>query len=183
MEQEDLRMGKLNKLINWFYTTRLGNLYFEFLLWRDRQNDRASLRYLTPKEIQQIVRQYSILGEGVKEVKGKVNKLVESRTKEEYDKVLREIEDMVSLAERDTEDPKAQFVTFLKSRMDLTPSDIKSVTDRAKMVERRINDMKELQDHKVKRDLIKSIRKAKKDNNLELADKLEQEFKEKYGRA
>ncbi len=170
-------MGRINKLVNWFYTTWVGNLYFEFLLWRDRQNDRASLRYLTPKEIQQIVRQYSILGEGVKEVKGKVNKLVESRTKDEYDKVLREIEDMVSLAERDTNDPKAQFTTFLRSKMDLTPTDIKNVTDRAKMVDRRIKDMKELQEHKVKRDKLRLARKFRKEGKLEEAAEVEKEFK------
>ena len=63
----------MNKLINWFYTTRLGGLYFDFLLWSDRRKERKQLRYLTPKEIAQVVRQYSLIREGVKEVKSKVH--------------------------------------------------------------------------------------------------------------
>lgn len=102
----------MNKLVNWFYSTWLGGLYFELLLWLDRRNEKKQLRYLTPKEMAQIVRQYSILGEGVKEIKSKVNTLIQSRNKEEYDKVLKEIDDMVVLAELKPDDPKAQMNTL-----------------------------------------------------------------------
>lgn len=171
----------MNRLVNWFYTTWLGNLYFEFLLWLDRVNSRQETRYLTPKEVAQIVRQYSLLGEGVKEVKHKVNSLIASRTKEEYDTVLKEIEDMVTLAERKSDDPKAQFSNFLKSKMDFSNSDIKTVTDRAKMVDKRINDMYELQKDKLKRQKLRDIRQAQKEGNVELAKQLKQEFEEDYG--
>lgn len=171
----------MNRIINWFYTTWLGNLYFELLLWLDRRNERKNLRYLTPKEMAQIVRQYSLLGEGVKEVKHKVNTLISSRTKEEYDKVLKEIDDMVTLAERQANDPKAQFATFLKSNMDFSNSDIKNTTDRAKMVDKRIKDMYELQADKVKRQKLRDIRQAQKEGNIELVKILKQEFEENYG--
>lgn len=177
-------MGKVvSKITNWFYTTWLGDLYFRFLLWRDEHNERNKIRYLTPKEMAQVIRQYSILGEGVKEMKSKVNTLVQSKNKDEYDKVLKEIEDMVTLAEREANDPKAQFVNFLKSNMDLSNSDIKTVTDRAKMVNKRINDMYELQADKLKRQLLRNIRKAEQEGNEDLAAKLKTEFKEKYGAA
>jgi hypothetical protein len=171
----------VSKITNWFYTTWLGDLYFRFLLWRDEQNERNKIKYLTPKEMAQVIRQYSILGEGVKEMKSKVNTLIQSKNKDEYDRVLKEIEDMVTLAEREANDPKSQFVHFLKSGMDLSNSDIKSVTDRAKMVDKRINHMYELQSDKVKRQLLRDIRKAEQDGNEELVVKLKTEFKDKYG--
>ena len=97
--------------------------------------------------------------------------------------LLKEIEDMVTLAEREANDPKAQFVNFLKSNLDLSNSDIKTVTDRAKMVNKRINDMYELQADKLKRQLLRNIRKAEQEGNEDLAAKLKTEFKEKYGAA
>lgn len=171
----------MNRIVDWFYTTWLGGLYFELLLWLDRRNDRKQLRYLTPKEMAQIVRQYSLLGEGVKEVKHKVNTLISSRTKDEYDKVLKEIDDMVTLAERDANHPTAQFNEFLKSKMDFSNSDIKNTTDRAKMVSKRINDMYELQDDKVKRQLLREIRKATQSGDQDKVAQLQMEFNNKYG--
>lgn len=170
-----------NKIFNWFYSTWFGDLYFRFLLWKDEQEQKNSIRYLTPKEMAQVIRQYSILGEGVKEMKIKVNSLICSKNKEEYDKVLKQIEDMVTLAERDNNDPKAQFANFLRSKMDLSNSDIKTTTDRAKMVNKRINDMYELQDDKLKRKLLRDIRKAEQSNDEKLVEELKTKFKEKYG--
>lgn len=172
----------MNKLINWFYTTRLGGLYFDFLLWSDRRKERKQLRYLTPKEIAQVVRQYSLIGEGVKEVKSKVHTLVQSRTKEEYEKTLSEINDIVLLAERAENAPQSQVTNFLKSNMDFSNSDIKSTTDRAKMVEKRIGDMYELQEDRLKRAALRAIRTANKQGNTELASKLQEEWMNKYGR-
>jgi ribosomal protein L17 len=137
---------------------------------------------LTPKEMAQVIRQYSLIGEGVKEVKHKVHALVQSRTKEEYEKTLSEIQDMVTLAERDANAPQSQVTSFLKSNMDFSNSDIKSTTDRAKMVEKRINDMYELQEDKLKRTALRQIRQANKEGNTELANKLQEEWMKKYGR-
>lgn len=173
-----------SKLLNWFYTTPLGNLYFEFLLWKDRRNSRSELRYLSPKEVSQIIRQYSLMAEGVKEVKKKVNELVSTKSANEYNKVLSEIEDMVQLAERDPESPQAKFASVLRQMGDYKKvKDIESVTDRAKMIDKRIQDMYELQAHVERRTLLREIRKAKKNGNIEQVTKLEQEWKQKYGRS
>ena len=171
----------MSRILNWFYTTWLGNVYFDLLLWIDRRNEKKRIRYLTPKEMAQIVRQYSLLGEGVKEVKHKVNTLISSKTKDEYDKVLKEIDDMVTLAERAANDPKAQFASFLKSNMDFSNSDIKNTTDRAKMVDKRIKDMYELQDDKLKRQLLREIRKATQAGDQDKVVQLQTEFNNKYG--
>jgi hypothetical protein len=172
----------MNKLLNWFYTTWLGNVYFDLLLWLDRRKDRKQLQYMTPKEIAQVVRQYSMLGEGVKEIKSKVNVLVGSKTKEEYDKTLKELDNLVCLAQREESSPQAQYTNILKSGMDFSNSDIKNQTDRAKMVEKRIGDMYELQADKQRRSVIRQIRQAHKQGNTELAIKLQKEWDSKYGR-
>ncbi len=172
----------MNRLIDWFYTTRLGGWYFDFLLWYDRRKERKQIRYLTPKEIAQVVRQYSLIGEGVKEVKSKVHTLVQSRTKEEYEKTLSEINDMVLLAERPKDGPQSEVTNFLKSNMDFSNSDIKNTTDRAKMIEKRIGDTYELQEDKLKRAALRAIRTANKQGNTELASKLQEEWMNKYGR-
>lgn len=173
----------IQNLINWFYTTWLGNLYFDYLLWKDRQDDRKSLRYLSPKEVQQIIRQYSLMSEGVREVKRKVNDLVKSKTVEEYHQTLGQIENMIKLAERDPDSPQAKFAEALRSFGDLNKvKDIETVTDRARMVDKRIKDYKELHSHIEKRQLLRNIRKAKSEGNKELVTKLEQEFYEQYGK-
>lgn len=172
----------MNRVINWLYTTWLGGVYFDFLLWLDRRKEKKRLRYLTPKEVAQVVRQYSLVGEGVKEVKSKIHTLVQSRTKEEYEKTLSEINDMVALAERGANAPQSQVTNFLKSNMDFSNSDIKTTTDRAKMVEKRISDMYELQEDRLKRVALRAIRTANKQGNTELANKLQEEWMNKYGR-
>lgn len=171
----------MNKLINWLYTTWLGNLYFETLLWLDRRDEKKNLRLLSPKEASQIIKQYSLLGDGVKEIKDKVNSLIATKTKEEYNKILKEIDNIISLAERQANDPKSQFVNFLKSNVDFSNKDIKNTTDRAKMVNKRINDMYELQEDKLKRQLIREIRKANQEGDKIKLSQLQMEFKEKYG--
>jgi hypothetical protein len=170
----------INKIKYLFYTSVLGNLYFKYLLWSDRRKDRKRLRYLTPKEIQSVLREYSLIGEGVKEIKDKINSLVESKTPQEYNQVLQEIEDLAVLATRDIKDPKAQFANLLRSKMDLSNVQIKNDTDFAKMIDSRIKDMYNLQEYRAKRQLLRDYKKAKLEGNLELAAKLKSELEEKH---
>lgn len=167
-----------NKVINWFYTTWLSNLYFKLLLWLDRKNDK---KYLSPKEVSQIIREYSLLDEGVKEMKTRINLLVVSKTKEDYNRILKELEDMIPLAEKIEGNSKYEYIKNLKSKMDFSNVDIKNDTDRARMIERRIEDMKELQDDLNKRKLLRDLREAEKEGNTETINKLKEELKEKYG--
>ena len=145
-------------LKNWFYTTKLGEYYFEFLLWLDRRNDRP--RYLTPKEVAQVIRQYSLLNEGVGAVKQHVNSLIRAKNKEEYDSALKHIEDLAPLAKRQGDVAREQYANFLREVcVKKGEIDIATDTDRAKMVEQRINDYKELQAHIEKRNAIRAARK------------------------
>lgn len=173
----------MKKLIDWFWTTKLGGLYFEFLLWLDHKKEMDNVKYLTPKEVAQITRQYTLVDKGVTEVKRNVNKLLTAKTAEEYDKALSSIEDLTSFATREPNSPEAKFAQMLRAmKVKKGNKDIVTHTDRAKMIQGRIEDYKELQEHVVKRKLLRQIREAKKQNDEESLHKLEEQWRNKYGR-
>lgn len=168
------------KFLNWYYSTALGGQHLEFLLWLDRRTSKP--KYLTPKEVQQIVRQYSLLDNGVKEVKNKINNLVKARTKEEYRATLSDIENLIDLAQKDTNSAEGQFANFLQQTVVRKGGqDITSATDRAKMIETKIQAVYELRDHIVMRNKLREIRKLRTEGKNEEADKLFQEWNKIYG--
>lgn len=173
----------MKKVFGWFYGTALGGLYFQLLLWVDRKIDKPS-KYLTPKEMAQIVKQYSLINDGVNEVKKKVNKLINSNSKEEYHLTLSEIEDMMNLAQRDNDSPQANFSKILRDvYIKKSNQDIVTHTDMAKMIDQRIEDHKEMWEHQQKRQLMREIRKAELSGDKQSLEKLRTEFKSKYGRS
>lgn len=171
----------MNKLVNWFYTTKLGEIYFDILLWLDRKFDKPN--YLDGKQVTQIIREYSLLSEGVTSIKRNVNELVRAKSKEEYDTILKSIEDLTKYAERDANSPQASFVKVLRDTYVKRGSkDIETALDHAKMIESRIEDYKELQAYNEKRQLQKKIREAAKLGNTLEENKLKEEWNKRYGR-
>lgn len=170
----------MNKILNWFYRTKLGELYFMILLWLDRRPSKKV--YLTPREAAQIIKESSKVTEGLTTVKRKVNELVKSKNKEEYNSVLKELEDIVKLGEANDPD-RAKFIDILKQTYVKKGNiDIANNLDKARMLDQKINDMYALQAHIIKRNLLRSIRKQRKEGNEQKAKELEQEFIKKYGR-
>lgn len=173
----------MNKLLNWLYGSFIGGFYFEYLLWLDRKSNQ-SVKYLSPKEMAQIVKESSKLYEGVQVVKKKVNELVSSRTKEEYHKILCEIEDLTKLAHNDSDLERQKFSRMLRDvYVKKNDRDIVSHTDMAKMIDQRIQDHSEMWYANQKRHLLREIRQANKCGDMELAEKLVSEYKSKYGRS
>lgn len=169
------------KFLGWFYGTFLGGLFFEFLLWVDSK--KAPKQFLTYKEVAQVIREYSLVSEGMNRVKRKVNQLIVSKSADEYNKILSDIEDMLDLAEDDTNSEKAILVNALRQvSVKKGNKDITTLTERAKMVDQRINDMYELQNHVAKRQLLREIRRLRTEGNNEKADELKKEYDTKYGR-
>lgn len=173
------------KFLNWYYSSTLGGWHLEFLLWWDRKNPEPT--YLNFREVQQIIRQYSLLDRGVTEMKMKVNTLVRAKTKEEYHQTLNEIENLIDLAQRDPNSPEAKFAALLKQTAGRKNSlgqeqDVMTATDRAKMIDKKIQNVYELQDHVVMRTMLRNIRKLRTEGKTEEADKLFKEWNEKYGR-
>lgn len=164
----------------WFYTTFLGELYFRYLLWQDHRKFKKDIKNLN-LSVQQVLinRQSELYRQGIKKIKNKVNNLVASKTPEEYDRVLKELGDLTSLSVSDKLDPgvNALYQAYVKK-----DSDIKTDTDMARMVEERIQHHKERWKFQEEKQLVRQIRKAKQEQNLELVQQLEQKWKEDYGR-
>lgn len=171
-----------NTLLNWFYGTYFGGLYFEFLLWLDRHLDKPT-RYLTPKEMATIVKESSKINDGVLLIKNKVNSLVHTRSKEEYHRVLSEIVDLTDLAEQQNPEV-ARFNNMLRQfYVKKGSKDINNHTELAKAIEQRIQDTKELWEHQEKRNLLRNIRKASISGDDQALKKLQEEFNNKYGKS
>jgi len=183
----------LSKLFNWFSGTWLGGLYFEFLLWLDSIQgtdvDAGPLfgnrSFSANREVARAVLELRQIAyrEGVGNIKHKVNGLVSARTKEEYHKVLGEIEDLMEFA-KETDPKKIEMIRILRQAVIFTGGkDIITHTDRAKMVDKRIGHFKELHSHMESRTLLRAIRKAESERNSELAAKLKKEWEEKYAKS
>lgn len=175
-------MNKWYRLRNWVYSTWIGDLYLSFLIWKDAKVDNGP-RFLTPGEAAQIIREYSLLTQGVTKAKKTVNALVASKSKEEYHKVLSELNDMIDLSDYDENDhSRRQFGNVIREiSVKKGNQDIVTPQDKLNMINQRIEDYKELHAHQAKRNLMRQLRKARQENNQELTKQLETELREKYG--
>lgn len=171
----------LNRIKQWFWGTWLGGKYLEFLLWLDDQNE--SQPVISHKEVQQIViqAQQMLYTEGIRNIKKKVNGIVTARTKEEYDAKLKELEDLMPLAEGEKGELSKLKSALLAAHV-RHGKDIKTDSDHARMINKRIGDYQELREANEKRRLIRDIRRHRKLGNDSVADQLEQEFKKRYAR-
>ena len=82
---EDTSMKE--KIIKWFFHTKIGGLYLEFLLWWDYKfGDDAPFRSAPDFTVAQIVRNAQVLAyaRGIKKLKVKINNLAFTKDKEEY---------------------------------------------------------------------------------------------------
>lgn len=173
------------KLQDWYFSTYLGGKHLELLLWWDSKNPTST--YLSTRETNQIIRKYSLIDRGVTEMKQKVNALVQARSKEEYHSKLKEIENLIDLAQRDPNSAEGKFAEFLKQTVARknklgNEQDVITATDRARMIDTKIKAVYELQDHKVMREQLRKIRNLRTEGKNEEADKLFKEWNAKYGR-
>ena len=152
----------MNRFLTWFYCTTVGGLYFDFLLWVDRVKFRREnkKKYLNPATKNIVMQMQKIkIAQGVGNIKRKVGELTASSTKEEYEKVLDELKELMPLAEDNRPELKKMKKALYEVWVFKGGKDIRSTTDRAKMVDRRIQHYKELHEHKIKREEIRKQRK------------------------
>lgn len=181
-----------NRVFNWFCSTWLGGKYFELLLWIDSlqgSNDNIDVIFGS-SSIRSNVKAYKAVlelkeiayREGVSKIKYEINRLVKSKSTEEYHNVLKNIENLMDLA-KETDPKKLELMKILRETSIFTGGkDIKTHTDRAKMVQKRIEDFKELHSHIESRKLMRDIRQAERNGNKELAESLLKQWREKYGK-
>lgn len=188
-------MNLLTKLVRSIKSWFIGK-YLEFLLWLDDfgvgsgsgggSSDPLGLGFLGGgnAELTKVVVSMQQLAyrEGIGNIKRQINSLVKAKTKEEYDAVLKEVGDLVTLAKVPNKQldilKQSMYSVYVKTG----GKDVKNDTDKAKMIEQRIDDFKELQEHKLQRELRRKIRQAKVAGDIELANSLQKEWQEKYGK-
>lgn len=166
----------VDKIIRMFYTSYLGNLYFNFLIWWDYyKSKRKPIGYSSSAHRIVISATKAAYEQGLRQVKTKVVQAAQA-VDGNYDKALHQIGDVIQLSEKDHK-PE---IEILKKMHVKNGQDVKNDTDKAKMIDQRIQDYKELHRFKEERLILRQIRKAKTEGNLELADKLTKEWQDKY---
>jgi hypothetical protein len=149
----------IDKIKHLFYTSYLGLIYFNILLWWDKKKfDKELAR--RPSNIATKIAYNAVkasYNEGISKIKGEVAKLIQSRSKDEYERVLNNINDMLSLAQSE----RKEEIESLKKVYLYKDKDIQNDTDKARMINSRINDYKDLHKHIEKRN---KLRKERKNN-------------------
>jgi hypothetical protein len=152
-------------------------LKFKYYLWRQERelNKEFSRTVLTDKTNFQLVQdsiKYSY-AEGIAQIKKKINNQAQIAG---HVKAVENTQDIVSLAEYEDEQRKSVIDTLKKSYVFTRekPQD--------KMVADRINQYYELQKFNEERELIKAIKKARKEGNEVLANELERDWTTRYKR-
>ena len=170
------------KITNWLWSTWIGDLYFKYLIWIDAKADKLP-RYLSPKELATIVKEHSMLYEGVAQVKRKVNSLITTRTSSEYNRVLSSVDNLVDLAKNEKDDGKAVLAAITHEiAVKKGNRDIVTPQDKLNMINQRIEDYKELHAHIEKRNLYRALRKAATAGDKEKVAELQKTIQEKYGK-
>lgn len=171
----------LEMFLDIFYKSFLGELYLRFLLWID------SIKLKKRKKNYNITNNPVVLRDSLKIkydesvglIKKKIKELSESNTKEDLEKTLSNLDDLVKFAEKE----QNEMIENLKEVYVYKEKDIKTDTDKAKMLEKRINHYEQLKKGKEKRELNKAIRLATRKGDTGRVEKLTQEWKVKYGKS
>jgi hypothetical protein len=161
--------AQYSKLLDLYYQYKL-----EKLIDKELYIGRYAMEY--PHYEDETQRKYA---EGLFEVKRKINSLVNAKTKEEYNKVLLEVKEIIPLAREETKEQKA-IRKALERVYVRYGADVKSEADKSRMILERIHHFEELRVYKEERVLISKIKAAKKLGQEDIAKTLEKEWKEKY---
>jgi len=172
----------MKKIINWFVDN-----YVLIKFWVDQnvleKDLDKELQYYTSRPNQIIFesdtqRKYS---EGLSTVKQKINQVSKRGSKEDYMDALGSMRELIALANNETVSQRMLRKTLERMYVHYG-SDMKSKQDKVEMIDTRIEHYEELRKYNVERCLRKDIKKARKDGNEELALKLENDWREQYGK-
>ena len=170
------------RLENWLWSTWVGDLYFRYLAWLDRKGEKP-LKFYSPKELATIIKEHSLMRDGVNEVKHQVNELVTTRSASEYHRVLSKTDNIIDFAKNNKGDGRSELAKVVRE-ISVKKGNIDIVTpqDRLNMINQRIEDMYELHAHIEKRNLLRALRKASNEGDKEKVAELQKTIQEKYGK-
>lgn len=163
------------KIRQWYLEKKIELLFW----WNQRKLERQldlELRPFAHNEGHEIYqddteRKYA---EGIALVKNKINSMT-NKEPWKYDDALKQVEDLISLGTEET--PSQRDLRKILTNLASLPEKPKK-----QMIQERIGHYVELQKYNEERALIRQIKQAKKDQDNELADKLLEEWKNKYGK-
>lgn len=98
----------------------------------------------------------------------------------DWNQALRNV-DLIDLGRKEDSDQK-RFRQMRESMYHYRGADVKSDKDKGAMIDRRIADYKKLQDKVEERQLLRKIRMFRRSGDIQEANRLEQEWKDKYGK-
>lgn len=141
----------------WFLTSIFGLWYFSIILWLDKQKFKRELRNRPNNFAHKIAYNATkaAYNEGINKVKGEIAKLIKSRSKEEYESALTNINELLSLAQNEH---RAE-IEALKTVYLYKGKDVNSDLDQARMVSERIQHYRELHKHVELRNKVRQERK------------------------
>jgi hypothetical protein len=150
----------IDKIRKIFYSSWIGGLYFEFLLWWDRRKQERDLAYRSPsnKVVYNATKESYRLG--VTRIKARIREMSKDSSKASLEAVLAEAPELLDYAVNNDPNGHAEALK-LYVRKD---KDIKSNTDKALMIDQRIQDYKELHKHIEARQKLREQRKKGKTN-------------------
>lgn len=155
-----LRRKLQTLLVNsWF-----GSLYLNYLIWRQtKENMQKYETAIGSKPVNQIIREYNLIAQGVSKVKRTVNNLIGKREAQEYHKVLSTIDNMVDLAQHEEGSGQSELAKITRQiAVKKGNVDIATPQEKLSMINKRIDDMKELHEHIEKRNKLRQLRKERK---------------------
>lgn len=171
------------KIQTWLVNSWVGSLYVNYLIWK--QTKESMQKYETTiasQPVGQIIREYSLLTMGVSKVKRTINTLIGRREAVEYHRVLTTVDNMIDLAPHEQGSGQSEIARITHEiAVKKGNVDIATPQEKLSMINKRIDDYKELHAHQAKRTLMRNLRKARQENNLELVKQLETELQDKYG--
>jgi hypothetical protein len=151
----------INKVINYLYRTKLGEWYLLFLMWlEDLQMKRARKNFRLTKAKATATIKQELLVEGVRQIKCKINAQLVNRTEEEYEQILSKLEELGHMAVHYEDEQYIKMIDNMKRAFVYQGRDIKTEEDKALMIEKRIRDYQQLQNHVERRKKLREARKT-----------------------
>lgn len=162
----------MTKLLNWFYRSKLGQLWLGFLVYQKHKQIEnefvGTFSTAANTEVVQDAVQHKYQ-EGLSVLKKKVNGQVD----------VVKTQELISLAREENEEQK-KFREVMERLFVNKGNDVKDEVAKYEMINKRIGDFYRLQQYNEERALLKQIKQAKKNNDNDLAERLENDWKQRY---
>jgi hypothetical protein len=135
----------------------INDLKIRYYLWKDSRQTKIKGTLVPPAITKQVT--HEAYYQGIAKIRKKVQQLIAAPTKEEYERVLKDLTELQNLAIKNDSAEYIKFIETLKSAYVYKGQDVKSDKDKILMVDKRIKHFDELRRHKEFREKARQERK------------------------